>query len=689
MVSKEQRCTGQGKKTGAGQKHFAGSGANGETMMPTEKTSTKLNRRKFLATAAIAGAAGSVPPATAALAETSTASQARVPSALPPNAHVAAAESGTPQPPAAAPESGPPGSDFMVDVIKTLDIKYLPANPASSYRGIHESLINYGKNTMPEFLTCMHEESSVAMCHGYFKATGKPLMTLVHGVVGLQHATMSVYNAWCDRVPVIILGGNDMDAAHRAPGVPTFHSAQDINAIVRDYTKWDDTPVSAQHFAESFVRMYKIATTPPYGPVMMSLDGGLQTDPARDFGQPLYIPKFFAAAPPQGDLAAVKEAAKLLASAERPVIVVDRAARTQNGVDLLIELAELLQAPVVDQGNRMNFPNTHYLNRPANVIPQADVIIGMELSDYWGTVNGFIDNANEGWGHYASKIKPGTKLISISGVDLLTKSNYQDFQQFQSIDISMPGDAEATLPSLIEAVKSAIGNDRKDGISKRGDGIRQAHLKGLQATKEAAAIAWDAQPISTARLLMETYAQIKDEDWSLVSTSGNTSNWANRLWPMEKHYRWLGWSGGYGVGYGAPASVGAALGNRDQGRFSISIQSDGDLMYAPGVLWTAARHKIPLLAVMHNNRGYHQEVMHIQRMSNFRNRVANIGNDLAPIGTSIMNPDIQYHELAKSMGWWAKGPITDPADLGPAIKEAVAVVKTGQPALVNVVTQPR
>jgi acetolactate synthase-1/2/3 large subunit len=542
---------------------------------------------------------------------------------------------------------------------------------------------------MPEFLTCMHEESAVAMCHGYFKATGKPLMTLVHGVVGLQHATMAVYNAWCDRVPVLILGGNDMDAAHRPPGVPTFHSAQDINAIVRDYTKWDDTPVSAQHFAQSFVRMYKIATTPPYGPVMMSLDGGLQTEPVRDFGEPLYIPKFIPSAPPQGDIAAVKEAARLLAKAERPVIVVDRAARTQDGVDRLIELAELLQAPVVDQGNRMNFPNTHYLNRPPSVIGQADVIIGMELSDYWNTVNGFIDNGNGGFGRNITKIKPGTKLISISSVDLLTKSNYQDFQRFQSVDIAMPGDAEATLPSLIEALKSQIGDDRKDAITKRGDAIRQAHVKGLQATKEAAAIAWDAQPISTARLVMEIFAQIKDENWSLVSTSGNTSNWANRLWPMEKHYQWLGWSGGYGVGYGAPASVGAALGNRDLGRFSVSVQSDGDLMYAPGVLWTAARHKIPLLAVMHNNRGYHQESMHIQRISSFRNRVANLGNDLAPIGTSIMNPDIQYHDLARSMGWWAKGPISDPVELGPAIKEAVAVVKSGQPALVNVVTQPR
>ncbi|MGD0026713.1 MAG: thiamine pyrophosphate-dependent enzyme [Xanthobacteraceae bacterium] len=652
--------------------------------MPKKDSSLKLDRRKFLAAAAVAGAAGAVNPATAA---TAPQAQPRLPSALPPNAHVAAAETGTPQMPSS--NNGRPGSDFMVDVIKTLDIKYLPANPASSFRGIHESLIDYGKNTMPEFLTCMHEESAVGMCHGYFKATGKPIMTLCHGVVGLQHATMAVYNAWCDRVPVLIMGGNDLDAAHRAPGVPTFHSAQDINAIVRDFTKWDDNPVSPQHFAQSFVRMYKIATTPPYGPVMMALDGGLQTEPIREDGEKLYIPKFFPAAPPQGDSGAVKEAARLLVNAERPVIVVDRVARTPEGVTRLIALAELLQAPVVDQGNRMNFPNTHYLSRPANVVNQADVIIGMELSDYWNTVNGFIDNGDEGIGRNVTKIKPGTKLISISSIDLITKSNYQDFQRFQSIDVSMPGDAEATLPSLIEAVKAALPNDRKDAIAKRGQSIRDAHVKGLAATKQAAAVAWDASPISTARLVTELYAQIKDLDWSLVSTAGNTSNWANRLWPIEKHHQWLGWSGGYGVGYGAPASVGAALGNRDLGRFSVSIQSDGDLMYAPGVLWTAARHKIPLLAVMHNNRGYHQEVMHLQRLASFRDRVVNTGKDLGPIGTSIMNPDIEYHKLAESMGWWARGPIVDPGDLGPAIKEAVAVVKTGQPALVNVQTQPR
>ncbi len=597
----------------------------------------EVSRRKFLAGAAVAGATTALaPPAAKAAAATDASITApRRPSALPPTMQVAIAETATPK---ELPRiGGVPGSDFMVDVIKTLDIKYLPSNPASSFRAIHESLINYGGNKMPEFLTCAHEESAVAMAHGYFKVTGKPLMTLCHGTVGLQHAAMAVYNAWCDRVPVIVVGGNDLDAAHRPPGVPTIHSAQDINALVRDFTKWDDTPVSLQHFAQSFVRAYK----------------------------------------------------RLLANAQNPVIVADRAARSENGVRLLVELAELLQAQVIDQGGRMNFPNTHYLRRPPTAVGNADVVLGLELTDFWATVNAYIDNGEHGIGINTSRIKPETKLISINASELLTKANYQDFQRFQSVDVSMPADAEATLPALIEAVKAAIPADRKAAIEKRGDAARKAYAEQRERTKQAAALAWDASPISTARMSMEIWAQIKDLDWSLVSVSGVGFNWPNRLWPMEKHYHWLGASGGYGVGYGAPASVGAALANRDLGRFSVNIQSDGDLMYAPGVLWTAARHKIPQLAVMFNNRGYHQEVMHVQRLSNFRNRVANLGNDMGPIGTSIENPDIEYHKLAESMGWWAKGPIKDPAQLGPALKEAVAVVKSGQPALLNVWTQPR
>src|SRR5258706_5582033 len=347
------------------------------------------DRRKFLTSVVAAGAASAVAPRAGSKATT----QVEAPKAPPPSMHVAAAETATPGENGEQSRiKGVPGSDFMVDVIKTLGIKYVPSNCASSYRGIHESLINYGGNKMPEFLTCMHEESAVAMGHGYFKVAGKPLMTLCHGTVGLQHASMAIYNAWCDRVPMIVIGGNDLDAAHRPPGVPTFHSAQDINSLVRDFTKWDDTPVSLQHFAQSMVRAYKIAMTPPYGPVMISLDAGLQQEAVRAHGgEKLYIPRYVPTSPPQGDSGAVKEAAKLLAEAQNPVIVADRMARTPNGVKLLVQLAEALQARVVDQGGRMNFPRTHYLIAPPSALPCAHRILGLELADFWGTVNSWTD----------------------------------------------------------------------------------------------------------------------------------------------------------------------------------------------------------------------------------------------------------------------------------------------------------
>jgi thiamine pyrophosphate-dependent acetolactate synthase large subunit-like protein len=474
--------------------------------------------------------------------------------------------------------------------------------------------------------------------------------------------------------------------------VPTFHSAQDVCALVRDFTKWDDQPVSLQHFAQSFVRAYKLAMTPPYEPVALALDAELQEMTVRDRPK-LTIPRYVPTAPPQGDLNAVREAARLLANAEHPVIVADKCARTANGVRLLVELAEALQAPVIDQKGRMNFPNTHPLSQNARsraLIGEADVILGLELSDYWATVNAFIDNGEiDGTGLQESQIKPTVKLISISSVLLNTKSNYQDFQRLQVVDIEMAADAEATLPALIEAVKQTLPSGRKAAIEARGAAMKKAWSEVRDRTRQAAAYAWDASPISTARMAMEVYAQIKDLDWSSVGGDRQLSSWPSRLWPMEKYYHHIGGPGGYGIGYGAPAAVGAALANRDAGRFSINFQPDGDMMYSPGVLWTAVHHGIPLLTVMHNNRGYHQEVMHVQRVANRRDRIAYAGKDLGPIGTRIENPVIDYGKLAGSLGMWSAGPITDPKDLAPALKKAVQVVKAGEPALVDVVTQPR
>src|SRR5262247_1447834 len=399
--------------------------------MARKDLSPDVSRRKFLKGVAVAGAAASATAAQAAPGSTG-ADVKRLPAAIAPTAHQIAAETAVPKD---MPHlAGKPNSDFMVDVIKSLKIEHIYSNPASSFRGLHESIINYGKNSMPDFITCMHEESSVAMAHGYFKASGKPQMMLCHGTVGLMHATMAVYNAWADRVPVILMGGNDLDAAKRPPGVPTYHSAQDINALVRDFTKWDDNPVSLQHFAQSMVRAYKMAMTPPYEPVMMAIDGGLQEEPMGEHTGGLYIPRYVKAAPPQAEVGALRETAKLLVNAERPVIVVDRTTRSQNGINLLVQLAELIQCPVMDQSNRMNFPNTHRLNQSgANgqaLIRNADLILGLEVSDFWNTVNLFVDNGLEnGLGTRQSRVKPGTKLITISAAELNQKSNYQDFQR--------------------------------------------------------------------------------------------------------------------------------------------------------------------------------------------------------------------------------------------------------------------
>ena len=401
---------------------------------------------------------------------------------------------------------------------------------------------------------------------------------------------------------------------------------------------------------------------------------------------PLAIPKLTLPVPPQGESGAVEEVAQLLVEAENPVLVADRLARTQNGMSLLIELAELLQASVIDQGSRMNFPSRHPLNqsqRAATAIADADVIVGLELADFWSTVNTLRDQLHRSQRRVA---RPSTKLVSITTGDLYIRANYQDFRRMQEVDIAIAADGEATLPSLIEAVRRLASPVRRRAFEARGAKLAEASRAAAEGARVAASYAFDASPVSTARLCAEIWAQIKSEDWALVSSYySDAGGWPRKLWDFAKPYQWLGDAGGGGIGYGAPASVGAALANRKQGRLSVAIQTDGDLMYAPGVLWTAAHHGIPLLSVMNNNRAYHQELMHVQRMCNARNR----GVDRGRIGSEITDPNIDYAKMASGLGVHAEGPITDPKELGPALRRAIAVVKRGEPALIDVVTQVR
>ena len=640
-----------------------------------------VDRRGFLKGAA-AGAAALVANPSVSTAQPQA--QAPRPTTPLPPATLVAAETSPPPPRADVYTTDRPGADFMLDVIKSLNIEYVAANPGSTFRALHESIINYGGNRMPELLTCCHEESSVAMAHGYAKIEGKPMLVMAHGTVGLQHASMAIYNAYADRVPVYIVLGNVADGPWRRSDVEWAHAVQDAAAMVRDYTKWDDAPISLTHFAESAVRALKIATTPPMGPVVVVADAVLQEEPVPpDDRRRLRVPKLSMTAPPAGEPGAVAEAAKMLVAAQHPLIVTGRSARTSKGLDLLVQLAELLQAPVSDRRMRMNFPTRHPLY-DTGTIATADVILALEVPDLFHVTHGLTPINRMGM-ESRPLTKAGAKIISISSLDLLTKSNYQDMGRYNEVDLAIAADAEATLPSLIEGCRRLITADRKRVFDQRGAGfVEAARLRQNRALQEAA-WGWDASPITTARMAAEIWDQVRNEDWSLVSEVVFQSWWPTRLWDFTKHYQFIGGHGAYGIGYGAPAAVGAALANRKYGRLTVNIQSDGDLNYAPGVLWTAAHHRIPLLTVMHNNRSYHQERMFVADMAARAERnVSRVG-----IGNDLSNPNIDYATMAKAYGMFGIGPIENPADLGPALKKAVDVVKRGEPALVDVVSQPR
>ena len=635
-------------------------------------------RRGFLK-----GAAAGTAALVAAPAATKGQSGSQPRAAQPPSAAQRAVETG----PAAVVEvqtTERPGSDYMVDVIKSLGIEYYAANPSSTLKSLHESLINYGKNQSPEFITCTHEEASVALANGYYKISGKLMMAGLHGTVGSQHASMAVYNAYCDQAPVLVVMGNILDAGARRSYVDWLHSSQDVAAILREYTKWDDSPISLSHFGESCVRAYKMAMTPPTMPVALVCDEPLQ-EAAVPASFDRRIPKLPAISSPVADPNTLTRLAKMLAAAESPILVASRCARTAAGLKSMVELAELLQAPVIDQHFRTNFPSRHPLNfsehaRPA--VTSADVVLGLEVQDFYAVLHAY---GRERDSNPRSILKPGTKVVTISSLDLFTKSVYQNFQRFEDPDMAIAADAEATLPFLIEEVKRQMTADRKRAIEARGAKYAQAWPKFLEQTRVEASYGWDASPISTSRLSMELWGQLKNEDWSLVNDTVFLQNWPLRLWDVNKHYQFIGGRGGEGLGYGPPAAVGAALANKKFGRISVNIQGDGDFMYCPGAMWTAAHHKIPLLTIMHNNRAYNQEVMLVGRMASEHGRPV----DRCTIGTTLVEPNIDFAKMAQGMGVNGEGPITDPKNLSAAIGRGIAAAKRGEPYLIDVVTQGR
>ena len=532
----------------------------------------KLRRRQFLAGAVAAGPALALG---AGATKAAAAAAPRAPSvpATPP-----------PEPPVDGhPVVGKPGSDFMVDVIKTLDIDYVASVAASTFRGLHESFLNYGNNTKPEFLTVLHEDVAVGMAHGYAKVARKPMAAMVHGTVGLQHCAMSIYNAYADRVPIVILSGNIANSTTRMPFVEWNHSALDQNALVRDFTKWDDQPASLQAFADSTVRAYALATTAPMGPVLITADGDMQEDPIpAEEASHLRIPQLRARAHPQGDSGAVREAARMLVAAENPVIYVNRYGRTENAPALLIELAELLNAAVVDPHMRMNFPNRHKFNhsqRREPTLAAADVILALEPIELWGLTNTVADI--ELRPNRQLRRQENLKIIHIGTEGLMSKSNYGDFQRFSTVDLSIAGDAEATMPTLIEAVMREITPARRSALATRGARLAEQSAGLMDIARRDATYAWDASPISGARMSMELWDQIKNDDWMMASETQLMSEWPYRLWDITRPYQTIGGSGAQGIGYNTPAAIGAALANKLHGRLTVAFVGDGISTWRP------------------------------------------------------------------------------------------------------------
>ena len=615
----------------------------------SSKKPSGLERRDFLKGAALGAAGLAARPAPGAEAA------GNPPAGTPrPTAAGVAAETGGPVPPLPSIIVEHPQSDFMVDVLKSLGLEYAAANPGSSFDSLQESIINYGGNAAPEFLTCCHEESSVAMAHGYAKIEGKPMAALLHGTIGIQHASMAIYNAYADRVPIYLIAGLGRDAVRA-------HAGTDMAAMVRDYVKWDYQPLNLNDFAGAAVQAYRLTATPPTAPVLLVLDLDMQLAPSP--ARLPQLPRLVMPSPPAADANAVREIARQLLEAENPRINCGRVARGQEGIDLMVELAELLQAPVNNGGDRTNFPNRHPLAGSGS--GQSDLVLNL-------------DTNGAGFGG-------GARQITLSTAELLLTGNFEIHPGANMGDLYVTADAQASLPALIEEVRRQRTAPQARRFEERGRRLAEVHREERIAILDRATVGWDSSPISVPRLCAELWDLIKQEDWSLVSPQGFISSWPSRMWDMSRHYHYIGGQGAGGVGYGAPAAVGAALANRKHGRLSVNIQTDGDLCYAPLVLWTAAHHRIPLLTVMHNNRAYHQETMFMQRMANWHNRQA----DRAHIGTAISDPDIDYAGMARSFGLYAEGPITDPNDLRGALQRGIERVKAGEPVLIDVVTQPR
>ena len=621
-----------------------------------------LSRRGFLGSTTVAGAATLLGGAATPAKSQEQSAQGNASSPRPSQAEIDR-DTAVVSPPQSDQTVQRPGSDLMVEVMNKLGIEFVVANPSSSFEGLHESIINKGpeRNTKPELISALHEGSAVDMAHGYAKATGHPMAVMIHATVGLQNASMAIFQAFLDKTPMVILVGSD-DTFIRA------HIANDLGALVRPYTKWDAKPTTLPDTLLAIQQAYHEAMTPPCAPTLVVVDSLIQKQEAGN----LTIPEYQPPAPLQISQNAAQEIATGLLNAKNPRIDVGRL-RTPEGVAMAVTLAELTGACVGTSSNRgpMSFPQGHPLCGPG-INQDYDFTLGLEVK-------------TDGYSIMAPDI--GTlQDRDHNGVGLAIVSSRGAMAPEQGLLVA---DAQSSIQPIIDVIMTDTTPQQREEIASRTQQIadinRQQRQQELRAQLERRRKGWGNSPISTARLYADLWPYIANEDWCIGSQTNFSGGHHSDIWLHDQPYSCLGGSGGAGIGYSLGATTGAALAARDRGRIVIGFQGDGDFNFMPGALWTAAHHQLPMLVIMHNNRAWHQEYMFIQHLTGERGR----GTDRAHIGTTLRDPFVDYKMIAQGYGMEAEGPISDPEQLSAAYARGVAAVKEGRPYLIDVLTQPR
>ena len=572
-------------------------------------------------------------------------------------------------------------SDIIVDLIKAYDFPAIPLNPGASYRGLHDSLVNYGEDDPPMIL-CNHEKLAIQIAHGYAKATGKPMPAIVHNMVGLLHAPLAVYYAYIDRCPVFLMGATGpMDEKLRRPFIDWIHTAFAQGSAIRDYTKWDYQPGTIHGVPDSFARAYSIMMTEPQGPVYMVYDAGLQEAELED---KIDIPPPGAVkVPPRlaADPKLIDNAADMLLAADYPILLTEYAARAPIGFDDTVELAETLGCGVFDINKRLGFPNKHPLSvsMHANAFKGADLVCALDVVDWTRGSH----KPNWETRQVEAITTSDCKWIDIGFADIEISKWATDYNKHHNWDMRILSDTANAIPALTRACKEKISADQElqKRIVQRTELVSSRHNSQWSKWQDEVKKFRDHDPMHEARMAAEIWEVIKDEDW--VLSAGTLKDWVRKVWDFDKPYRHPGRELGTATQFGM--SLGVALAYKDTDKVVVNLQPDGDLMFDLGGLWIAAKYEIPMLCLMYNNRAYYNDWAHQISVANKRGT----DPDRAYIGMDLEGPAPDFAHIARGMDWWAEGPIMNPADIQPAVREALKVVKSGKPALVDIITWRR